>query len=167
MISAVWATIFPVVNRSNAHESPEQILHEWCHDEFISRDEQIRRVLAKEEILPHFDRTQPGLYVRGSLNLSYYSCLTALPPGLTVEGDLTLRGLRSLESLPDDLIFGGNLDLSHCVNLKSLPGWIFDLPFRADGKPHVIYLIGIELSESMLEDIKAMSNPAVQFAMRP
>ena len=62
-----------------------------------------------------------GLTVRGALDLTGCTALTALPDGLSVGGWLDLTGCTGLTALPDGLSVGGWLDLTGCMGLTALP----------------------------------------------
>ena len=62
-----------------------------------------------------------GLTVRGALDLTGCTALTALPDGLSVGGWLDLTGCTGLTALPDGLSVGGSLNLSGCTGLTALP----------------------------------------------
>ena len=62
-----------------------------------------------------------GLTVRGALDLTGCTGLTALPDGLSVGGALDLTGCTGLTALPDGLSVGGWLDLTGCMGLTALP----------------------------------------------
>lgn len=62
-----------------------------------------------------------NLRVKGDLDLTGCTALTALPEGLRVEGDLNLRGCTALTALPGGLQVYYWLDLAGCAALTALP----------------------------------------------
>ncbi|MEJ2755592.1 MAG: NEL-type E3 ubiquitin ligase domain-containing protein, partial [Gammaproteobacteria bacterium] len=126
-----------------------------------------------------------NLSVGGTLNLSHCTSLTALPDDLRVDGNLTLcncigltalpNNLRvsrilyltnctGLTALPDDLIVSGDLDLSGCMGLTALPNWIATLGHNENtGGIRRVYLTGTGLSETILNRLRDLGNPNVQF----
>ena len=62
-----------------------------------------------------------GLTVRGALDLTGCTGLTALPDGLSVGGWLDLTGCTGLTALPDGLSVGASIDLRGCTGLTALP----------------------------------------------
>ncbi len=61
------------------------------------------------------------LSVKGNLRLSDCTDLTALPKHLSVRGDLRLSYCTDLTALPENLSVGGHLNLSDCTGLTALP----------------------------------------------
>ena len=84
-----------------------------------------------------------GLTVRGALDLTGCTGLTALPDGLSVGGWLDLTGCMGLTALPPGLTVGASIDLRGCTGLdhycvgRDARGYAFyGIPMR-DG-PHVV-----------------------------
>ncbi|MEJ2682078.1 MAG: NEL-type E3 ubiquitin ligase domain-containing protein, partial [Gammaproteobacteria bacterium] len=105
-----------------------------------------------------------GLVVGGRFDLYNCRSLMDLPEHLSVGGDLYLSGCAGLTALPDDLSVGGDLYLSGCASLTALPNWFATLGRNEnDGDIRQVDLTGTGLSETILNRLRDLGNPNVQF----